>query len=66
MNYICMLPDTFLFPLISDHYGSAANNVAADGMIIFPAFGVFAGLGGMGVSMFFVSYVVFIVQNHCF
>lgn len=28
------------------------------GMIIFPAFGVFAGLGGMGVSMFFVSTVV--------
>ncbi|KAG1824746.1 sulfate transporter family-domain-containing protein [Suillus subaureus] len=28
------------------------------GMIIFPASGVFAGLGGMGVSMFFVSTVV--------
>ena len=31
--------------------------IVADGMIIFPAFGVFAGLGGMGVSMFFVSCV---------
>ncbi|KZP23932.1 hypothetical protein FIBSPDRAFT_736539 [Athelia psychrophila] len=30
------------------------------GMIIFPAAGVFAGLGGMGVSMFFVS--AFIAQ----
>lgn len=28
-----------------------------DGMIIFPAAGVFSGLGPMGVSMFFVSYV---------
>ncbi|OAX35963.1 hypothetical protein K503DRAFT_696020 [Rhizopogon vinicolor AM-OR11-026] len=28
------------------------------GMIIFPAFGVFDGLGGMGVSMFFVSTLV--------
>ncbi|EIW78004.1 hypothetical protein CONPUDRAFT_109324 [Coniophora puteana RWD-64-598 SS2] len=28
------------------------------GMIIFPAAGVFAGLGGMGVSMFFVSAVI--------
>lgn len=28
------------------------------GMIIFPESGVFAGLGGMGVSMFFVSTVV--------
>jgi hypothetical protein len=28
-----------------------------DGMIIFPAAGVFADLGRMGVSMFFVSYV---------
>ncbi|KAH8105254.1 sulfate transporter family-domain-containing protein [Cristinia sonorae] len=28
------------------------------GMIIFPAAGVFAGLGGVGVSMFFVSAVV--------
>jgi hypothetical protein len=29
-----------------------------DGMIIFPASGVFADLGGMGVSMFFVTYVL--------
>jgi hypothetical protein len=28
-------------------------------MIIFPATGVFANLGAMGVSMFFVSYVSF-------
>lgn len=28
-----------------------------DGMIIFPVSGVFVGLGGVGVSMFFVSYV---------
>jgi hypothetical protein len=56
----------FLFLLISDHHGSAANDVVADGMIIFPASGVFAGLGGMGVSMFFVSYVVRIVRNYCF
>jgi SulP family sulfate permease len=27
-------------------------------MIIFPATGVFADLGGMGVSMFFVSAIV--------
>jgi sulfate permease, SulP family len=27
-------------------------------MIIFPASGVFADLGGMGVSMFFVTYVL--------
>lgn len=26
-----------------------------DGMISFPAAGVFAGLGGVGVSMFFVT-----------
>lgn len=61
-----MLPDIFLFPLIPDYHGSAANDVVADGMIIFPESGVFAGLGGMGVSMFFVSYVVSIVQNYCF
>ena len=29
-----------------------------DGMIIFPATGVFADLGGMGVSMFFLSTVI--------
>lgn len=32
--------------------------LSIDGMIIFPAAGVFADLGGMGVSMFFVSLVV--------
>lgn len=26
-----------------------------DGMIVFPAAGIFEDLGGMGVSMFFVS-----------
>jgi hypothetical protein len=66
MNYICVLSDISLFLLISDYHGSAANDVAADGMIIFPAFGVFSGLGGMGVSMFFVSCVVSIVENHHF
>jgi SulP family sulfate permease len=36
--------------------------VVTDGMIIFPATGVFAGLGGMGVSMFFVSCVLPLVK----
>jgi hypothetical protein len=39
--------------------------VVADGMIIFPAFGVFAGLGGMGVSMFFVSCVLSVLESYC-
>lgn len=29
-----------------------------DGMIIFPTGGVFTNLGGVGVSMFFVSWVI--------
>jgi hypothetical protein len=33
-------------------------HVILDGMIIFPVTGVFADLGTMGVSMFFVSYVI--------
>lgn len=33
----------------------------ADGMLIFPATGVFAGLEGVGVSMFFVSQVPSVV-----
>ena len=28
-----------------------------DGMIMFPSSGVFADFGGIGVSMFFVTYV---------
>ncbi|KAI6096494.1 sulfate transporter family-domain-containing protein [Pisolithus sp. B1] len=32
--------------------------IAADGMIMFPASGVFTSLGGMGVSLFFLSAVV--------
>jgi SulP family sulfate permease len=36
--------------------------VVADGMIIFPASGVFTGLGGMGVSMFFVSCVLLLLK----
>ena len=32
-----------------------ATDTVADGMISFPAAGVFAGLGGVGVSMFFVT-----------
>jgi SulP family sulfate permease len=39
---------------------SGFDNIA-DGMIIFPATGVFDDLGGMGVSMFFVTYV----HNSC-
>lgn len=35
-----------------------------DGMIIFPAAGVFAGLGGVGVSMFFVTYVFRLVSAY--
>lgn len=35
----------------------AEASLRSDGMIIFPAAGVFAGLGGTGVSMFFVSCV---------
>lgn len=29
-----------------------------DGMIMFPGTGVFAGLGPLGVSMFFLTYVI--------
>ena len=35
-----------------------AHPLCVDGMIVFPAVGVFTGLGGVGVSMFFVSCVV--------
>jgi len=52
--------------LISGYHESGADDAAADGMIIFPASGVFAGLGGMGVSMFFVSCVDFVHCNYCF
>ena len=31
-------------------------------MIIFPASGVFMDLGTMGVSMFFVSYVIYLLE----
>lgn len=34
------------------------SNAQTDGMIIFPGTGVFAGLGPLGVSMFFLSYVI--------
>lgn len=34
---------------------SRVTLMSLDGMIIFPAAGVFTGLGGVGVSMFFVS-----------
>jgi hypothetical protein len=40
---------------------SGSDNIA-DGMIIFPATGVFDDLGGMGVSIFFVTYV----HNSCY
>lgn len=30
-------------------------STSSDGMIIFPTGGVFANMGGVGVSMFFVS-----------
>ena len=36
--------------------------VILDGMIIFPASGVFMDLGTMGVSMFFVSYVFYLLE----
>ena len=35
-------------------YGRSLTNASLDGMIIFPATGVFEHLGGVGVSMFFV------------
>jgi hypothetical protein len=35
-----------------------ADCLHADGMIIFPAAGIFADLGGVGVSMFFVTFVL--------
>ena len=40
---------------ISTHESMNIANTVVDGMISFPAAGVFVGLGGVGVSMFFVT-----------
>jgi len=43
------------------HSTDLQYHVIPDGMIIFPAAGVFTDLGPMGVSMFFVSCVFFLI-----
>lgn len=44
-------------PITGIYSFTESSSFHPDGMIIFPATGVFAGLGPMGVSMFFVSCV---------
>ena len=45
--------------------GLLSISLFLDGMIIFPVAGEFTDFGPMGVSMFFVSYVIYLLWPVC-